>query len=124
MPSFTLGQLAELLDCKHAGGARADAAITGVGTIDSAGPHDITFLANKKYAPKVKATRAAAVIASEPQSAATLASANPYYDFARALALFYQPPKPVFGIHPTAVIAATAEIGSNPSIGAYAVVAD
>lgn len=124
MPSFTLGQLAELLDCKLAGGARADAAITGVGTIDSAGANDITFLANKKYAPKVKTTRAAAVIASEPLSAATLVSANPYYDFARALALFYQPPKPAPGIHPTAVIAATAEIGSNPSIGAYAVVGE
>ena len=124
MPSFTLGQLAELLDCKLAGGARVDAAITGVATIDSASPNDITFLANKKYAPKAKATRAAAVIASEPLSAATLVSANPYYDFARALALFYQPPKPAPGIHPTAVIAATAEIGSNPSIGAYAVVGE
>lgn len=124
MPSFTLGQLAELLDCKLAGGARVDAAITGVATIDSASPNDITFLANKKYAPKVKTTRAAAVIASEPLSAATLVSANPYYDFARALALFYQPPKPAPGIHPTAVIAATAEIGSNPSIGAYAVVGE
>ena len=64
------------------------------------------------------------MIASEPLSAATLVSANPYYDFARALALFYQPPRPAPGIHPTAVIAATAEIGSNPSIGAYAVVGD
>ena len=64
--------------------------ITGVSTLEKAAPGEVTFLANMKYAPKVKQTRAAAVFASEPlkdTSAATLISSNPYYDFARALAL-------------------------------------
>ncbi len=125
MPSFTLGQLAGLLDCKLVGETPVE--ITGVSTIEAGGPHQITFLANMKYAPKVKTTRAAAIIAAEPvagTTAATLISANPYYDFARALALFYQAPKPAPGIHPTASIAATATIGANPSIGPYAVVGE
>src|SRR6185437_3660010 len=78
-----------------------------------------------KYAPKAKATRAAAIIAAEPvagTAAATLVSSNPYYDFARALSLFYQPPKPAPGIHPAAFIAPDAAIGPNPSIGPFAVV--
>ena len=123
MPSFTLGQLAELLGCEVLGDA--EVAISGVSTIEKAGPGEITFLANMKYAPKVKGTRAAAVIAGEPvkaTSAATLLSKNPYFDFSRALALYYQPPKPAPGIHPFACIADSAMVGPNPSIGAYAVV--
>jgi UDP-3-O-[3-hydroxymyristoyl] glucosamine N-acyltransferase len=125
MPSFSLGDLAELLGCKLAGDPHAE--ITGVSTIEKAGSGEITFLANMKYAPKLRDTRAAAVIAAEVVKgtpAATLISSNPYHDFARALALFYQPPKPGPGIHPTACIAASANIGLNPSIGAYAVVGE
>jgi UDP-3-O-[3-hydroxymyristoyl] glucosamine N-acyltransferase len=124
--SHTLGELADALGCELAGGD-AQAAITGVSTIEQAGPSEITFLANMKYAPKVKTTRAAAVLAAEKlkgTNAATLVSSNPYLDFARALALFYQPPKPALGIHPTAVIAQSARIGPNASIGAYAVVGE
>jgi UDP-3-O-[3-hydroxymyristoyl] glucosamine N-acyltransferase len=123
MPSFTLGQLAELLGCTLIG--EPQTVITGVSTIEAAGPREITFLANMKYAPKAKTTRAAAIIAADPvpgTTAATLVSSNPYYDFARALALFYQPPKPAPGIHPTAYIAPDATLGPNPSIGPYAVV--
>ncbi len=125
MPSFHLGQLAELLSCRLAGDPGVE--IAGVATIEKAGPNEITFLANAKYAPKARSTRAAAIIAAEPVNgaqAATLISANPYYDFARALALFYQPPKPPSGIHPAASIAPSASIGPNPCIGAYAVVGE
>jgi UDP-3-O-[3-hydroxymyristoyl] glucosamine N-acyltransferase len=75
----------------------------------------------------VKHTRAAAVLISEALPAprpASLISSNPYHDFARALAFFYQPPRPGPGIHPTASIASTARIGEGASIGAYAVVAE
>jgi len=125
MPSFSLARLAEFLGCELAGDTGVP--ITGVSTIEKAGPGELTFLANLKYAPKIKVSRASAIIAAEPlkdSAAATLVSANPYLDFARVLALFYQPPKPAPGIHPTASIAATATIGSNPSIGAYAVVGE
>jgi len=125
MPSFTLGQLSEVLGCELIGNPQIE--IAGVSTIDKAGPGEITFLANMKYAPKVKSTRAAAVLAAEPireTPAATLVSSNPYYDFARALALYYQPPKPAPGVHPSACIARSAIIGSNPSIGAYVVIGE
>ncbi|HLH03896.1 MAG TPA: UDP-3-O-(3-hydroxymyristoyl)glucosamine N-acyltransferase [Bryobacteraceae bacterium] len=125
MPSFTLAQLADLLGCELTGSG--ETIITGVSTIEKAGPSEITFLANLRYAPKAKQTRAAAVIASEPlrtSASATLVSKNPYHDFARALELFYQPPRPAPGIHPTAAIARSAQLGENASIGAYAVVGE
>ena len=123
---MTLGELAERLGCTLAGG-NPDARVSGIATIESAGPSEVTFLANLRYAPKVKQTRALAVIADQPLtgiSAATLVSANPYYDFARALGLFYTPPRPAPGIHPSACIASTARIGNNASIGPYAVVGE
>jgi len=123
MPSFTLGQLAGLLECKLEGESKTE--ISGVSTLEAAGPQQVTFLANMKYARKAKATRAAAIIAAEPiagTTAGTLVSSNPYYDFARTLALFYQSPKPAPGIHPAAVVAPDATIGPNPSIGPYAVI--
>lgn len=125
MPFFTLGQLAERLNCEISGDPAIE--ISGVSTIEKAGPREITFLANMKYAPKVKSSRAAAIIAAEPlqdTAAATLISSNPYYDFARALALYYQAPKPSPGIHTTACIAQSATIGPNAAIGAYAVVGE
>jgi UDP-3-O-[3-hydroxymyristoyl] glucosamine N-acyltransferase len=125
MPSFSLTRLAEFLGCELTGDAGV--LITGVSTIEKAGPGELTFLANLKYAPKIKTSRASAIIAVEPlkdSAAATLVSANPYLDFARVLALFYQPPKPAPGIHPSASIATTAVIGPNPTIGAYAVVGE
>lgn len=125
MPSFPLGRIAELLGCELLGDPQIE--IAGVSTIERAVPGEITFLANMKYAPKAKATRASAIISAAPvkeSSAANLISTNPYHDFARALALYYQPPKPAPGIHPTACIAATAKIGPNPSIGAYVVVGE
>lgn len=95
--------------------------------MEHAGPDQLTFLANPKYAHKVKASRAGAILVSEPLEGlpiASLVSANPYLDFARALELFYQPPRPAPGIHPSAVIAATAVVGPDASIGAYAVVGE
>jgi len=120
-----LNTLAEALGCRLAGSG--DIEITGVATVEQAGPGEITFLANPKYAAKAKRTRAGAILVAEPLtgiSAVCLVSENPYLDFARALALFYQPPRPASGIHPMASIAASAVVGENPSIGPFAVVGE
>jgi UDP-3-O-[3-hydroxymyristoyl] glucosamine N-acyltransferase len=120
-----LSELASTLGCELKGGGQLE--ITGVAGMESAGPTELTFLSNPKYAPRVKHTRAGAILISQPVeglSAAQLISANPYLDVSRALALFYQPPRPKPGIHPQASIAASASIGKNASIGAFAVVGE
>lgn len=123
MPMFTLGQLAQHLGCELIGNAGLK--ITGVSTIEKASSGEITFLANMRYARKAKSTGATAIIAAAVvEGIPTLVSSNPYLDFARVLALFYQAPKPASGIHPTASIAPTATIGPDPSIGAYAVIGE
>lgn len=117
-----LSDIGAALGCQLAG---EDRDITGVAGMEAAGSADLTFLANPKYAHKVKASRAGAILAAQPmEGIATLVSANPYLDFARALALFYQPPAPAPGIHPLASVAATARVGEGASIGAFSVVGE
>jgi UDP-3-O-[3-hydroxymyristoyl] glucosamine N-acyltransferase len=120
-----LDALAAQLGCDLVGDGAVE--ITGVAGMEHAGPGEITFLANPRYAHKVQQTKAAAIIVSEPvrnAAIASIVSKNPYLDFARALALFYQPPRPKPGIHPTAVIAESARIGQHASIGAYCVIGE
>ena len=113
-----LSQLAQALNCRLEGDP--DVEITGVSGMEKAEAGQLTFLANMKYAPKLKNTQASAVVAANPiPGLPTLVSSNPYLDFARALENFYQPPRPAPGIHPSAAIAATATLGANVSIGAF-----
>lgn len=121
----TLGEIVERLGCRLSGDPHLE--ITGVAGLEEAAPSELTFLSNPKYRSKLASTRAAAVILAEPAQetqAAQLISENPYLDFARALELFYEPPRPAAGVHPTAVVADSAEIGPNASIGAHVVVGE
>jgi UDP-3-O-[3-hydroxymyristoyl] glucosamine N-acyltransferase len=122
----------KLADIATALGARLengspDTEITGVSGIEEAGPGHLTFVANSKYSSAAKTAKASAVIVAEnfpPIPSPTLRSANPYLAFAKAIELFYQPPKYTPGIHATAVIHPSAKIGDNPHIGPYAVVSE
>jgi UDP-3-O-[3-hydroxymyristoyl] glucosamine N-acyltransferase len=102
--------------------ATVDPEITGVSGIEEAGPGHVTFVANPKYAPMAKTTKAAAIIVSDDFPAGSvplLRSANPYLTFAKAIELFYQAPKYSPEIHSTAIIDASAKIGKRAHIGPY-----
>jgi UDP-3-O-[3-hydroxymyristoyl] glucosamine N-acyltransferase len=118
-----LGELASRLGAELRG--NGDIEVTGVKGIEEAGPTEITFVANPRYTGLARTTQAAAVLVEpgfQEISAATLRIKNPYLAFSRALGFFYQPPNYAPGIHPTAVIDPTAEIGEGAHIGAYVVV--
>jgi UDP-3-O-[3-hydroxymyristoyl] glucosamine N-acyltransferase len=121
--AMKLGELAGKLGAELRGDAGLE--VTGVKGLEDAGPTDVTFVANPRYASLARSTRAAAVLV-EPEfqeiAAATLRIKNPYLAFSHALALFYQPPVYAPGIHPTAMIDSTAEIGEGAHVGAYAVI--
>ena len=118
-----LGELARRLGAALHGDA--DVEVTGVKGIEAAGPSEITFVANPRYASLARTTAAAAVLV-EPEfpeiPTSTLRIKNPYLAFSRALGLFYQPPAYAPGIHSTAVIDPTAEVGAGAHIGAYVVI--
>ena len=101
--------------------------IHGLNGIERAGPGELTFVSNPKYAAAARTTRASAVIVSEDFPAigsAMLRAKDPYLSFARALELFHQPRRYSPAIHPTAVVHGEARIGPGAHIGPYVVVDD
>jgi UDP-3-O-[3-hydroxymyristoyl] glucosamine N-acyltransferase len=102
-----------------------DIEITDVAPIGEAGPSQITFLSNPMYTPQIKTTRAGAIILSAdfgPCRLPSLRHPTPYLAFAQVLELFYKPPRPDPGIHPTAVIHPSTRLGADVSIGAHSVI--
>lgn len=121
-----LSEIASALDATLENG-NPETEITGVAGIEKATAGHLTFVSNPKYAAAAKTTAASAVIVSEDFPAigtGMLRSKNPYLAFARAINLFYRSPRYEAGVHPTAVIAPTAKVGSNAHIAAYVVIDD
>jgi UDP-3-O-[3-hydroxymyristoyl] glucosamine N-acyltransferase len=102
------------------------APLTGVATLDSAGPGQIAFLANPKYRSRLASTRAGAVIVAPADRAAAatpcIVTENPYAYYAKTVALF-NPEPPVKGsIHPFAQIDGTANVDATAEIGPFVVI--
>ncbi|MGH9254374.1 MAG: UDP-3-O-(3-hydroxymyristoyl)glucosamine N-acyltransferase, partial [Vicinamibacterales bacterium] len=120
-----LRDLAERLGCRLEG--EGDIEIVRVAGIQYAQPGDLTFLANPKYESALATTRASAVLLRDDAlraPCAMLRARDPYLAFARAVGLFAPEWRPAPGIHPTASVAADAQIGRNVSIGACVAIAE
>lgn len=126
----TLSAVAAALGATLDEGADGSIVITGVAGMEEAGPGQITFLANPKYAALAQITKANAVLVAEDfagtlaPNAAALRIKNPYLAFAKAIELFYQPPQYPAHIHPTAVVCHSARLGKNIHLGPYVVVSN
>src|SRR5580704_12384606 len=123
IPCMKLAELGRLLGATCHGDG--DQEITGVEGIEKAGPGQLTFVANPKYTPFARTTKAGAVLVTEDFesiTAPTLRTANPYLAFARAVNMFHPAPQYPPGIHPTAVVEPSATVGEGVHIGAYVVV--
>src|SRR6267143_6581936 len=121
-----LSEVAQKLGCQLEGSPEIE--IRGVAGIEHAESGQLTFLANRRYFPLLKTTRASAVLVEEGISVTrdaslppltALRSPNPYLAFAHAIELFYRSPRYDPGIHPTAIIAKSARVGENAHIGPY-----
>jgi UDP-3-O-[3-hydroxymyristoyl] glucosamine N-acyltransferase len=116
-----LGAIAKSLGLTLENGS-PETEITGVTGIEEAGLGQITFVSNPKYAAVAKTTKAAAIIVDEKfptVSTALLRGSNPYLAFAKAIELFYQPPRYEPGVHSTAAIHPTAKIAPDVHVGPY-----
>ena len=122
-----LSELAKLTGAEIETAAGDDPEITGAAGLDEATSGQVTFLANPRYTPRLKTTRATAVYAAtgvevEREDLLVLRAKDPYLAYTRALRALY-PEKPVDAfIHPTAVIDPTASVAENVWIGASAVI--
>ena len=124
--TYSLEELAN-----HVGGAvqgDGSVVISAVGTLEGAATHQISFLTNPKYKPKLKDTNAGAVILHESLQGAcavpALVVANPHAAFARIAQLFDTTPAVASNIAQTAIIASSARLGSDVSLGENVIIED
>ncbi|MEP6784061.1 MAG: UDP-3-O-(3-hydroxymyristoyl)glucosamine N-acyltransferase [Acidobacteriota bacterium] len=120
---MTLAELARRLECPVEGDAAIE--IRRVAKIEDAGPGDLTFLANPKYASKLATTKASAIIMNGDAVEAPCAiirSKSPYLTFARAAQALAPDQRPSAGIHPLASVDPAASVDPSATIGPYAVI--
>ncbi|HEY0766421.1 MAG TPA: UDP-3-O-(3-hydroxymyristoyl)glucosamine N-acyltransferase [Steroidobacteraceae bacterium] len=120
----SLGELAVRFGCELRGDP--DARVERVATLANADARSIAFLANPRYRAQLAATHAAAVVLNAASAkecpTAVLLCDNPYATYARIAAILHPWPALVPGVHPSAVVAASARIDPSAQIGAYAIV--
>jgi UDP-3-O-[3-hydroxymyristoyl] glucosamine N-acyltransferase len=102
--------------------------LTGVAPLHAAGPGEVSFLDNRRYAAALEKTSAGAVIvhpdmlARVPAGTAPIVTAEPYAGWARVAALFHPAPPARPGVHPTALVADGASVDPSAEVGPFAVV--
>ena len=106
----------------------ADLLLAGVAPLHAAGPHEVSFLDNRRYAAALEATSAGAVVvhpgmlARVPPGTVPIVTTEPYAGWARVAALFHPEPPVRPGVHPTAAVAGDARVDASAEIGAFALV--
>ncbi len=124
--SMRLSAIASALHLRLENGS-PETEITGLNGVEQAGPGELTFVSNPKYAAATRSTKASAVIVSEDFPSipvAMLRAKDPYLSFAKALELFHPPLPYPPGVHPTAVVHESAKIGAGAHIGPYVVIGE
>ena len=109
--------------------AQLQIALTGVGSLTDADATQLSFLADPHYISHLAVSQAGAVLITEPYqeqvppTTVALVVATPYLAYASSSQLFATV-KIEAGIHPTAIIADSAIIGENVSIGPYCIIGE
>ena len=124
MTTFTLSQLAEHIDGEIHGDPSC--VIEGIAPLAKACAGQIGFLSDAKHRRELDVTQASAVIIraedAEGYDGNVIIVPNPYLAYAHIAALFDHRPVNKPGIHPSACVAAGAEIHPSASIGPFVAV--
>lgn len=130
---YKISEIARLIGCSlEQQEVGRDEIIHGIKTLSEATAGYLSFLSNKKYLQELKNTKASACIVPEniapgavPGRVTLLKTKNPYFAYSRLVDIFYSSSKKyTSSIHPSAVIAPTAQIGKNCYIGPKVVIED
>ncbi len=104
--------------------------VEDVAPLSTAGPSEISFLDNVRYADVFAASRAGACFVRKkfvpraPQCMALLVTDAPYTAFAIVSALLYPPERPAASVHPSAVIGQGVTLGEGVVIEPHVVIYD
>ncbi|GGY76745.1 UDP-3-O-acylglucosamine N-acyltransferase [Marinobacter zhanjiangensis] len=121
---MTLAEIAAALGAELKGDP--DLEITGLATLEAAGPDQLSFIANAAYSRFLATTRAGAVLASpalaDQVQTNVLLLDDPYLGYARISHRFETAPAPRPGVHDTAVIDPGVRVPDSASIGPHVVI--
>jgi UDP-3-O-[3-hydroxymyristoyl] glucosamine N-acyltransferase len=123
--TFTTAEIAKHLDGEVVGDAAAT--LKGFAPADHAKPGDLTFAENEDFFARAEQSAATAIIADKRFASAKkilIRVPNARIAFAKAMALFFPERTYAAGIHPTAVIAASAKVNATAHIGPHCVVGE
>ena len=116
--SFTAAQLAEKLQGEVIGDGSVE--LSGLAPAEHARAGELTFAENAVYFDAAERSQAAAILVAGPfvsSSKVIIRVANPRVALARVLPLFFPPEEHPHGIHPSAVIAVSAQVDPTAHIG-------
>lgn len=122
--TFTLAELAR----RFQGKVRGDPEVTveRVATLEAAGPSDIAYVSDRKYAARLSDTAAGAVILTEADaqhfSGTALIVDNPHLCFASVATLLHPPRAFEPGVHSTAAVEPSARVAKTAFVGPQAVI--
>ena len=126
MPAAGIGEIADFLEARYEGDRELE--IRGVRPLSIAGSHDLSFLANSRYAAQLKDSRAGAILVSEDQAGDDpryLRVAKPYFALARVLHRWFSAiPLPDEGVAGSASIHGSAVIGNGVRVAAQVTIAE
>ncbi|MBV9911502.1 MAG: UDP-3-O-(3-hydroxymyristoyl)glucosamine N-acyltransferase [Sinobacteraceae bacterium] len=124
--AVTLGELAVRFGCELRGDPHT--VVERVATLANADARSLAFLAESRNRRELAGTGAAAVVLDAKAAAdcptAALVCANPRATFARIVTLLHPAARPLGGRHPSASIAASAQLDPTVSIGAMVVIGE
>jgi UDP-3-O-[3-hydroxymyristoyl] glucosamine N-acyltransferase len=122
---YTAAEIARFLE----GEVEGDAALVlkGFAPADRAQPGDLTFAENENYFVRAEQSAASAVIVDRVFTSdrkVLIRVPNARLAFAKVLPLFFPEPVVPAGIHPTAILAATAQVDPTAHVGPYCVLGE
>jgi UDP-3-O-[3-hydroxymyristoyl] glucosamine N-acyltransferase len=123
--NLTTAEIAKQLGGEVLGDATAN--LTGFATASHAKPGDLTFAENAEYFAAAETCAATAIIAGKDFSSTkktVIRVANPRVAYAKAVAIFFPEPKFTAGIHPSAVVAKSAQVDATAHIGPHCVIGE
>ena len=127
MPSFTVAELAVRAGATIAGDA--DRVLSGVASLDAAGPGDLAFFARRTMREAVEGTRAGAVLVppefeGSGAAACLLAVDDPEFVFAKLIRLFHPEPGISPGIDPSVRVGEGVGLGEGVSLAPGVIIED
>jgi UDP-3-O-[3-hydroxymyristoyl] glucosamine N-acyltransferase len=126
MPSLTTAQIAVLTAGELEGDA--ERLISGANTLDSATPSEVAFVSSHKAAQAASLSQAGCLLVNEDFHGMGVWSIIRVTDarsaFAKVLHLLYEKPTPAPSRHATAIIATSAQVSNESTVGAYVTVGE